>query len=481
MSSTTGGLLSGTPIKAILIKATGLEPGGSLAARVGLKTSTWEDRGSNDGAVSENATESGEATISWFVYNTFRRNPENLEMVLRVMTKNHRLVGKEVMGEVKVELRNVSQKQVKVMDVQLTITIGSEAIFNDTGVTPIPRSHPCGTNHHGMLPEGVEELNQKDLKSCTLWGGAHMPMTSWIACHFLYNGTPFRPGPILVKSPTSVPKVKDFKGDPVSASPSGAKAGHGVAQAPDKIISNAAPMLEIKRQRQGGDEVTSQLIADGVIINYLLIPALWPSKVTDDVLRWERKIGYQFIPAMWREFTGVDHAEAFRRTCPNYPATFTSRYSPIMRQPVAVVARNMHREMQILKDYIGLEFDPMEKDTSSAPKDNNKSFVTMKSIFTEFKNEMMQQMGKQDFMGGDKPNPTDISFYGVNILRFVTEVGPTRQLIEATGLLPWMYRMMDVLPPSKCLPMEYFGPSMEGWKGGWLMDPAQADPVKVPV
>ena len=78
-----------------------------MAARVGLKNSSWEDRGSNDGAVSEDAPESGEATIGWVVYNTFRRNDDQLELMLRVMTRNHRLVGKEVMGEVKVEFVRV--------------------------------------------------------------------------------------------------------------------------------------------------------------------------------------------------------------------------------------------------------------------------------------------------------------------------------------------------------------------------------------
>lgn len=464
MSSDT--LLSATPLRGVSIKATGLEEGGSIKARVGLKNASWVNRGSNDGATSEDAPESGEVEMGWLVYNTFRRDPDQLEVMLRVMTRSHAFVGKEIMGEVKVELRSTTNKEVKVLGVTLVITIGDAKVV---ATNPVPPTHPCGTNHFGMLPYGIDELTQNDLKGCTLWGSAYMPMTSWVACHLLYHDKPFRPGPILVKSPLSIPKVKGYKDEPVPANTSGAKAGYGVANSVDKVISNAVPMLEIKRE----DEEEKRLIADGVIINYLIIPLLYPQKITEEVLRWERKIGYELVPAMWRETDGGNHADSFARTCPNYPSSFTSRYSPLMRMPIAMVSRNLQREMDILKNYIGEEFDP-----TNTGEPDNKKLATMKSIFTDFKTEMGQQMGKQDFMGGEKPNPTDVSFYGINIVRFVTHVGPTRALIEEVGLLPWMYRMMDLLPPSKCLDPKFFGPAMEGWKAGWLMDPPQPDPVQ---
>lgn len=364
------------------------------------------------------------------------------------------------------------------MGVTVNITIGSDAIL--TGERPFPRTHPCGTNHFGMLPEGLgdEELRPADLEGCILWGDAAEPMTTWVACHFLFQDKAFRVGQMLVKSPVPpFPKVKDHKGMDVRASASGAKAGWGVAQAPDKIVSNAVPMLELNPpQQQMMDEsvasVTSSpppsglVIADGVMINYLIIPLLYPQKMTPDILRWERKIGYEFIPAMWREYDGADYCTAFQRTCPNYPASFKSRMSPIMRQPVCVVKRLHHREMRVLKNYIGQEYAPALG-------------TTRRDIYVQFKTEMGQHMGKQDFMGGEFPNATYVSFYGVNILRFVTNVGNTRTLIEQCGLLPWFYRMMDLIPPSKCLKMDYFGPAMTGWKGGWLLDPPQFEPVRI--
>ncbi|CAB9496457.1 expressed unknown protein [Seminavis robusta] len=459
--SLAASLLSNKPHKAVLVTAQGVEPGGHIEARVGRKNASWENRGSNDGAVSENAGENGQVVLGWLIYNTFRRPVDELEMHLRVMTRHHKLVGKEVMGEVKVDLRNVNQKEVKVMGVKLNLTIGSDRILVDHP-NPATRTHPCGTNHFGMLPTGIDELAMNDLKGCYLWGSASEPMTSWVACHLLHHNKPFKTGPMLVQSPIPpLPKVKDYKDELVNANTCGAKSGYGVAQAPDKVITNAVPMLEIRREDDG-----PRMIADGVIINYLIIPLLYPQKMTPDVLRWEKIIGYEFIPAMWREYTGVEYAAAFARACPNYPATFTSRFSPVMRQPVAVMTRLMARERTILKDYMGEEYDRTPDKT------------TMKSIMTKFKTELGRQMGKQDFMGGETPNATDVSFYGVNILRFVTEVGPTKKLIEEVGLLPWMYRMMDILPPSKCLAPRFFGPPMEGWKGGWLVDPPQLEPVK---
>ena len=455
--------LSAKPIKAVLVKARGLpEAGACIMARVGSKDTSWEDRGSNDGAVSDNAAESGgEVSIGWLVYNTFHR--DDLELMIRVMTRQHRMVGREIMGELKVALKNVNQKEVQVMGVTVNITIGSEQIFADYP-TPVPWTHPCGTNHFGMLPDGIQELSPSDLDGCILWGEAHEPITSWVACHFLYHKKAFQNGDMLVKSPVPpIPKVQDHTGKLVNASASGAKSGYGVSQAPDRLISNAVPMLEIQ-PREG--DTKPVVIADGVIINYLIIPLLYPQRMTEDILRWEQKIGYELIPAMWREQDGADFCTAFRRTCPNYPAPFKSRFSPMMRQPVCAAKRLINREMRVIKNYVGQEYNPNPK-------------VTLHDIYTQFKNEMSQHKCKQDFMGGEKPNATDISFYGINVLRFVTDVGPTRRLIDEVGLLPWMYRMLDILPPSECLKMEFFGPSMAGWKGGWLMDPPKFDPVKL--
>lgn len=433
-------------------------------ARVGAKDTSWEDRGSNDGAISEDAVKTdglSEVSVGWLVYNTFHR--DDLELMIRVMTRSHRMVGRECMGEIKVELKNVNQKEVQVMGVTINITMGSEDIFTNNA-SPVPRTHPCGTNHFGMLPAGIQELKPSDLDGCIIWGEFHEPMTCWVACHFLYHKRAFQNGDMLVQSPVPpIPKVQDHKGQQVNASASGAKSGYGVSQAPDKIISNAVPMLEI--QPHDGD-TRPVVITDGVIINYLIIPLLY-EETSADIMRWEQMIGYEFIPAMWREHDGADFCTNFQRTCPNYSAPFKSRYSPMMRKPLCAVKRLMNREMRVLKDYIGAEYNPNPE-------------VTLIDIFKQFKTEMNQQMGKQDFMGGVKPNATDVSFYGINVLRYVTDVGPTRQLIETAGLLPWMYRMLDILPPSDCLKMEFFGPSMTpGWKGGWLMDPPQFDPVKV--
>jgi hypothetical protein len=357
-----------------------------------------------------------------------------------------------------------------------------------------------------MLPEGVEELTPNDLKGCMLWGEgkqvaidriktvlllesllvlcllkiivascfkgiqsltrystlqthtqAHEPMKSWVACHFIYQKKAFKQGPMLVKAPTPpFPKVKDYKEKFVHCSPSGAKSGYGISQPPDNVISNAVPMLELTRE---GDN-KAMIIQDGVIINYLVIPILYPQKATEEVMKWERKIGYEFIPAMWHEYDGKDYINIFRRTLCNYPATFKSYLNPAMRKPLFAGRRLMNREMRRIKNYIGEEFD---------------SGKTMKDIFNEFKTDM----GGNDFMGGSEPNPTDVSFYGVNVIRYVTDVGPNRRLMDEFGLKPWMERMMKIIPTSDCLKMPYFGPSMEGWKGGWLCDPPQLEPVKL--
>jgi len=89
-------LLNGKPIKAVLIKAQGIELGGHLEARVGPKDWTWEDRGANDGCVSHNLEEPDEGSVAlgWLVYNTFLRPEAQLEVVIRVMSRNHRMVGK---------------------------------------------------------------------------------------------------------------------------------------------------------------------------------------------------------------------------------------------------------------------------------------------------------------------------------------------------------------------------------------------------
>jgi hypothetical protein len=41
-----------------------------------------------------------------------------------------------------------------------------------------------------------------------------------------------------------------------------------------------------------------------------------------------------------------------------------------------------------------------------------------------------------------------------------------------------MDRLLVLLPAANSLPMSAFGPSMDGWTGGWLLDPPQFDPTK---
>ena len=420
-----------------------------LAVRVGEAGSSWEDKGSSCGAVSDGR----QKRLGMLVRDALSRGP--LELTLRLVSLPAFMAPETTHGEATLSLDDRFGK--KPLELKLgaalcpvSISVGEPNLLEKASLKPAMSAYADGSNRFGVDPSPQLSLSKKELESCTLHGDSFVPAVAWVSAHLAHAGVAVRrsQGP---RSPLEAgPAQKDAKGEPVTPHLAGGKAGWGAAG--EGWCLCAVPQLETANGR---------VVNDPFIISRAVLSALYGGKGRDEkTLSWERKIGYTLLPAIWAEMSGADYANLFARNAPNFPFLFTSPLSPL---PLYVRHTTLG-EVEALRSRVGGEVVALASAKG-----------TVARVCAEFSAELAFGKGKF-FLGSNSPGPTDVSFYGALLVTWLAEVGPVRAAVADAQLLPWFESMLKLLPPAKVLGQP--GPCLEGWRAGWLLEPPQAKPAR---
>lgn len=439
-------LLEVSSFKAGAISHSGDDLGTVLACRAGRVGSTWLEKGSSHGAQSNGRSKK----LAWLVRDALLRGP--LELTVRLMSAAAFLAPESVHGEASYSLDallgTTTELRLGAADVAVKLTVGEPSLLQERGISPAPGCYRDGSNWFGVEPAPLRPLLREELSSCALWGEAFVPAVTHVAAHLLFAGVSFRRGALGWRSPLEPgPRARGPGGEDVPSHVAGAKPGWGAAS--EGVTLLAVPQLELP---------DGSVVNDAHVINTrLLIPALYGgAALTEAARRWEQRIAYDYAPSLWAELGVEDYAALFARAAPGYPWLFTSRASAAVHHAAKHLLLS---EAAALRARVGGEATPS----------------SLRQTCAEFR----AALGDAPFLGGGEAGCTDVSFYGVNVLLFVTNVGPVRSVMTEAGLLPWWRRMEALLPPARALPADAFGPSMQGYTGGWLHEPPQEEPVRV--
>ena len=166
-------------------------------------------------------------------------------------------------------------------------------------------------------------------------------------------------------------------------------------------------------------DVNGRQVNDTLIIFKYLVPALAGSDAFN--LDWETKIAYQYQMSTVYHLTNQEAIANFKGKGGDgpLPGFLASCILPRIRKGG-------------LKD-LKAKFD----DPNALEKEAN---------LTVFAKEFASAMDGNNFLGGSEPNPTDVSFYGVNARYVFLKIDTIVGALDAAGLMPWFKRMEELIP-----------------------------------